>query len=252
MVLQSRLPAFLLTRPPAQSQRFAGQLRAALGAEVSVTINPLIAPEFPTLDLSAVPFDGLIFTSETGVEAYVRVLPGAQPPDAPPKSAWCVGDRTAQAARAAGLNAVSAKGDAQALMGLIRAKAPRGPLLHLHGEDVRADLAQDLSAAGIPTQALVAYRQAAQPLSDAAIRLLQGKAPVAVPLFSPRTATLFLAGLRDLPTVAPLVIFALSDAVAEALNTQRGGNILLKVATQPTAEALVCVIANTYVAGSRS
>ncbi|PIY73336.1 MAG: uroporphyrinogen-III synthase, partial [Rhodobacterales bacterium CG_4_10_14_0_8_um_filter_70_9] len=42
--------------------------------------------------------------------------------------------------------------------------------LHLHGEDVRADLAQDLSAAGIPTQALVAYRQAAQPLSDAAIR----------------------------------------------------------------------------------
>ncbi|PIY73337.1 MAG: hypothetical protein COY86_07085, partial [Rhodobacterales bacterium CG_4_10_14_0_8_um_filter_70_9] len=47
------------------------------------------------------------------------------------------------------------------------------------------------------------------------------KAPVAVPLFSPRTATLFLAGLRDLPTVAPLVIFALSDAVAEALNTQR-------------------------------
>ena len=62
MVRQSQA-SFLLTRPLAQSQRFAHGL---IG---DVVISPLMAPEFLRPKIAQKPYAAMIFTSETGVQA---------------------------------------------------------------------------------------------------------------------------------------------------------------------------------------
>ena len=113
MIRQSRAPtpAVLLTRPQAQGARFAAALAEALG-EVRIVTSPLMAPEFLSPRIEARP-EALVFTSETGVEAFRRLETPALRGVA---RAWCVGNRTAQAARAAGLRPQSADGDAEALV----------------------------------------------------------------------------------------------------------------------------------------
>lgn len=233
MATQSRLPTFLLTRPLAQSERFATQLRARFGVDVQVVISPLmdtgfLTPAFPDPRPSA-----LIFTSETGVAGFV------QHPDRPadlPQTAYCVGNRTAQAAKAAGLKPISADGDATALIALIAQSGVPGPLLHLCGQQTRGDIAGQLTDAGHPTTALVLYEQRPKSFTPQALSLLSGKRPVVVPLFSPRSAALFLAQLAQTPVQAPLVYAALSQAVAAPLTAQEGAAC---IAAKPTADALI-------------
>lgn len=130
MVPQSRplVTAVLLTRPEAQGARFAAALAEALGP-VRLVTSPLMAPAFlvPAIPLRP---DALIFTSETGVEGYRRL---AAPELSDVRRAWCVGNRTARAAEAAGLAAHSAEGDAERLIAAILAADEPGPLLHLRG-----------------------------------------------------------------------------------------------------------------------
>jgi uroporphyrinogen-III synthase len=212
MARQSRaiVPPFLLTRPAAQGDRFADALRARFGSQVRVVASPLLVPQ----DLSpALPEDsaGVIFTSETGVAALGRLRPAKGLP------AWCVGDRTAQAARRVGYEARSAAGDAAALVAMILAEAPPGPLLHARGADSRGAVAERLTAAGIPTTEAVVYVQRPAPLTAGARALLGGADPVIVPLFSPRSAALFAAEVAAIPESAPLWVVALSPAVAAAV-----------------------------------
>jgi uroporphyrinogen-III synthase len=201
-------PTLLLTRPAAQSASFAQSLRAQV-PEVRVVVSPLMATVFHAMTLPEGPLQGVILTSQTGAEAAGRLR--AQLPDL----AYCVGDRTAQVAREAGFRVQSAQGDAEALLALILREKPQA-LIHLRGREARGDLAQRLSAAGVFTQERVVYAQDAQPLSDDAVAVLSGKAPVLVPLFSPRSAEILGAAWQGLATHAPLVVVAISQAVAEA------------------------------------
>jgi uroporphyrinogen-III synthase len=194
----------LLTRPLAQAQAFAAALTDRFGPGVRPLIAPLMAPELLTPPLPDGPFKGVIFTSATGV------LAAAAWPDLP-RRAWCVGDRTAAEARQAGFAARSAGGDAAALVAAIRADPPEGRLLHLRGEDARGDIAATLTADGIATDEVIVYRQVPQPLTAAAQALLQGDGPVILPLFSPRSATLF--GRAAGAVRARLHVVAISRAV---------------------------------------
>ncbi|TKA93937.1 uroporphyrinogen-III synthase, partial [Cereibacter changlensis] len=121
MASQSRQP-FLLTRPARQGARFAAALRQRFGEGIRLVTSPLLAPLFlrPELPAGAAT---LIFTSETGVEAFRRI--SAEQPQAA-HSAWCVGERTAEVARAAGLSTRSADGDAEALVAQILAAGEAG------------------------------------------------------------------------------------------------------------------------------
>ncbi len=232
MVGQSHAPPrILLTRPAAQSQRFARQLRAAVPYSLRITISPLMRPVLMPEAVPAAPVAGLIFTSETGVQAY------ASQPLRIASLAYCVGDRTARAARAAGLRVVSANGDAEALIALIKARPPVGPLLHLRGRDARGDIAPRLTAAGVPTTACVVYDQQTCALTPAAMRLLRGSQPVILPLFSPRSARLFAAHME--PT-APMRIVAMSNAVAEVIDPAYCAD--LAIAAEPTAAAMIATI----------
>jgi uroporphyrinogen-III synthase len=194
----------LLTRPLAQAQEFAAALTDRFGPEVCPLIVPLMAPEVLTPPLPRGPFAGVIFTSATGVLAA-----GAWPDL--PRRAWCVGDRTAAEARKSGFDARSAGGDAAALVAAIRADPPQGRLLHLRGEDARGDIAATLTADGIATDEVIVYRQVPQPVTAAALALLQGDGPVILPLFSPRSATLFVQAAGVVR--APLHLVAISREV---------------------------------------
>ena len=145
-----------------------------------------------------------IFTSANGVRA---VGSGRG-------RAWCVGDRTAEAARAAGFDAVSAGGDAEALVACVLAAARGAALVHVRGAHARGDVAARLTAAGLTCAETVAYDQPERPLTAEAEAALAGDVPLVVPLYSPRGARLLSRHAGNIR--APLDILALSAAVAEA------------------------------------
>lgn len=219
-------PTILLTRPLAQSQRFADQIGGAL-------ISPLMRPEFLSPALPSGDFAGIVLTSETGAQAAGRISAvGA----ALPKQAFCVGDRTAVAARAAGFEASSAAGAADDLLAYIVKAVPAvGRLLLLRGQDSVGDLEQRLVSAGIETVSLIVYRQIAQSLTGAAVDLLQESRPVILPIFSPRTARLLTAELRRVAAKAPIWLAAFSPAVAEAFDFP---TVFTEIAARPESAAM--------------
>jgi uroporphyrinogen-III synthase len=236
MARQSRAPTLLLTRPAPQSQRFAQEVRA-LHPTVQVVISPLMQTKWLTPVLPDGPVRALILTSETGAEAAGQLrLSGHALPDL----AYCVGPRTADAARAAGFQPLSAEGDVHALESLIRAAKAEGPLLHIRGQDAAGNLAQSLTMGGIVTYSAITYAQEPCPLTPAATAVLQGEGPILLPLFSPRSAQIFAQSMPP-NTTAPLWIVAISPAAAlqaQPLNPARlitaaqpnGGNMLHAVA----------------------
>lgn len=205
MITGRPLPV-LITRPEPQAGRFAQELRARF-PDLQPVNAPLMAREFLRPASPQGSFSALILTSETGAEAAGLIRDsGTILPDL----ALCVGPRSASAARQAGFQALSADGAAADLLDLIRARAPEGRLLYLHGEDRAADIAGALRPEGFVIDSLVAYRQRALPLPAAARALLLAPAPVLLPLFSPRSARLFVAALpKDhLAPLLPVVISA--------------------------------------------
>ena len=243
MARQSRAPVVLLTRPAPQSQRFAQALQARLPS-VQVVVSPLMQTEWLHPPPPDRPFHALILTSETGAEAAGHLRAAGTPL---PETAFCVGPRTTDTARAAGFAAISADGDVHALAALIRAAHPQGPLLHIRGEDVAGNLAETLTNGGIETHSAILYTQRPCPLSPAALTLLQGDGPVLVPLFSPRSVQILAQALPPKAT-APLWIAAISPAAATEAQTltparlavaphPNGGNMLQTVLQMLSADA---------------
>lgn len=193
----------LLTRPAAQSRRFAGQVAARFGERFDCIPCPMVE----IIDLPATAhfdaFDAVVFTSQNGVAAYKRLGGPAG------KKAYCVGARTAEWALQLGLSAVSANGDLAALNALLAQDAPNARLLHLSGEDVAGAVTGNVTR-------VIAYRQAALPLTPQARALLEGAEPPVVCLFSAKAAAVFGAALPSKVT-APLIALCLSQAVADAL-----------------------------------
>jgi uroporphyrinogen-III synthase len=197
-------PVILLTRPEASSHRMAKLLAVAFGDRLDVCISPLMEivldPRLPSLE----GIRTLIFTSANGVAAYVAAHG--------PKSLPCytVGDATARAAMAAGLQATSAGGDADALIARIKQDNPAVPMLHVRGAHARGDIPERLGAVGIPVTHAIVYHQNALTLTEEAKALLDGERPVILPLFSPRSAAL----MGSAPVSAKVYAVAMSDATA--------------------------------------
>lgn len=233
MPRQSQGPALaiLLTRPLPQSERFARQLRYRFGDRTRIVISPLLAPRFLTPKIPEGPFDGLIFTSETGVEAFRRLCAEAF------GTAWCVGDRTARAAREAGFQAVSAGGAAEELLQAMIGQAQGRRWLHARGRDVASDLAEKLNIAGIETEQVVVYAQETIPLAPMALSVLSETGPVVAPVFSPRSGKLLAAQQAVSQRKAELWITALSDAVAAEVAPARPERI--SIARRPDAAAML-------------
>lgn len=195
-------------------------------------VSPVIEVVPQPFDVAAVSGAELVFTSANAVRAAAaRVnLCG--------KRAWVVGPRTAEAARREGMDVVSADGDADALLALLCKAGPEAPLVHLRGVHTRGDIAGRLSAAGLPTQSVIVYDQRPRALTAEAVGLLAGKAPVLIPLYSPRTARLLgdaCAGIR-----APATVVAISNATASAW--PHGGRMI--ICKLPNGRAMMQAIAD--------
>lgn len=192
----------LITRPAAQAARFAAELSEAFGDRLRPLLSPLMAAEYLPFDLPPTRHAALILTSETGAEA------AGDRRGALPDLAFCVGDRTADAARRAGFTALSAAGAAQDLVDLILSSPVKGPFLYLHGQDRAADIGRILGERGLTVDSRAAYVQRPLPLGQEAEALLASEADILLPLFSPRSVRLFFQTLRQKPVARlwPVVI----------------------------------------------
>lgn len=209
----------LLTRPRAQSERFARVCSKAFGPDLRIVISPVQEIVLLQASLDLTGLKGLIFTSENGVRAFAALSPIRDLP------AFCVGSRTAEAARAAGFAATAGDGGTTALANLIATAAPDGPLLHLHGENVAGDIVSDLSARGISCRTLTVYDQRELPLTAEATTLLSEPQRLLVPVFSARTARILSAAIAG--ARADLQIAAISPAVADLLREHRNARIVV-------------------------
>ena len=193
-------PVLIITRPAPDGPRFAGLVQEAV--EVDVLLSPLLEIVPLAVDFQA---GEVIFTSTNGVAQASRL--GHRP-----GRAWCVGDRTAEMATAAGFDAISAHGTVEDLLALILAENPQGKLAHIRGKEARGDPGPRLRAAGIDCADVIAYVQKPVPLSSDARARIAGADPVIIPLFSPHSATLLVRQVKIGPNA---IILAMSDAVAK-------------------------------------
>jgi uroporphyrinogen-III synthase len=221
-------PTLIMTRPRAQSESFAAKVACAWGKPLTIIHSPLI--EVTWVDTNPDGPDGLIFTSVNGVTAVRRMgLPNGLP-------AWCVGKKTAKAARDAGFDPSIGPGDAEGLIADIIAAKPPGRLAHIRGVHTRGDVAARLRSVGIACADVIAYDQQAQTLNDEAKAALAGKSPVIVPLFSSRTGVIFSEqGPYQARVYAPMISVAVRDAVGPSLVTS------IFLANRPDGEAMLDV-----------
>ena len=228
----SSAPVLLLTRPLAQSRRFANSLSPQVLAAVQLVISPALdihpTPSLP--DLAG--YAGLILTSRNAVQIFADKNEQFAGP------VFTIGNATTKAAQDIGLNAVQTGQDAQSLVSTLIAKAPAGPLLHLHGAFTRGGIAANLTQAGLPSKGHIIYHQYPLPPTKQAQSALAGQNQVILPLFSPRTAQ--IVSTWDRPH-APLYIVCLSSAVASAATKLEANNVVV-VATQPDAMAMAAAI----------
>lgn len=197
-------PLILLTRPLRQAKRFA----ASLPSHADVSIMPMqeIVPtgDFPSLD----GIQDLIFTSENAVHIFAERTSRRN------VFAWCVGDQTAKTAADIGLRNHAGGGSAEALISDIEAAQVQRPLLHLHGTHTRGQVVERLQALGFKAAGDKIYDQrAVQPTPEIA-GLAKDRATL-IPLFSPRSASLFADALAD--TNGQWHPLCMSQAIYDAL-----------------------------------
>jgi uroporphyrinogen-III synthase len=238
----------LVTRPEPDGERTAQALRARGHA---VVLAPLLRTETIAFVLPEQAFSAVVLTSANAARA-IADHPGRAQLTA--LTAFTVGRRTAEAARALGFRDVRcADGDKRDLVDLLRAdlvrtdllrtgllrteSSDRALLLYLAGED----RAGDLAAAGLPVHTAVVYR---------ALKADHFPPPVVVALaqaeldgvlhFSARSAQAYLdcaarGGISE-QALAP-VPYCLSRQVAAPLSA--AGGAVLRVAARPDEMAML-------------
>jgi len=223
----------LVTRSEPGASETAARLRA-IGFEAAAEPLFSIAP----IDVALPAFGALAFTSLNGVRRFAMLSPRRDVP------VWCVGGRTAQAAREAGFVDVrSAEGDVNALAALIGRELPPGvSLLHVGNEESRGDLAGQLAAAGHKAEFLAIFRAA--PAARPGLRLagmLAGRETFdAVMIHSPRAGIILAGFAGEAPARLPLQIVAISQAAAEPL---RDLAAKIEIAATPDEPAMISALA---------
>ena len=230
----------LVTRPEEDAARTAQNLRAR-GHEVLVA--PLLRAEAIDADLSG-EWAAVLMTSANAARALAM---HRQAGGLLRLAAFTVGDRSAEAARAAGFgDVISADG---ALPDLVRLVADRFAgshrrLLYLAGEDRAGDLARDIAAHGVDVRTVAVYRaRVAEALPRDAARALAAGEIDAVLHYSRRSAATLL-WLADeagaLGAVLKLAHYCLSAEVAAPLRERGAGQV--HVAASPHETALFDLI----------
>lgn len=239
----------LLTRPEPDAERTAAALRVR---GHTVVIAPLLRIEpIVNVEIGAGPWAAIVVTSANAAQAIAANQRRGGLVGIP---VFAVGERSAQAMRAAGFADVTAgDGGMDDLAHLVARRVPQGAsLLYLAGEDRAGDLAGELRGRGFIAQTVVLYRAVATAsLPQAAADALAGGVD-GVLHFSRRSADTYVAVARAasaLESALRPAHFCLSAQVAEPL--KRAGASIIRVAPRPAAAALIeLVCANPGVIAS--
>lgn len=231
--MNSFRPPLLLTRPLAASERFADAFRERFGASWPVVIAPLMRTVYLDPIIEAAGVSGVIFTSETAVQAFARLSPDRT------VHAWCVGPRTGRSAQMKGFSVTVGPGNAPGLVAAIRGAQGVGRLLYPRGMHIAHDIGAQLNLTGIETIPVTTYDQQSLALTHEAQMLLGAASPILLPLFSQRTAELFS---KAAPGHHPaLLIVAISKAVAEAARPLCAAQLL--TAESPDSDSVLASLA---------
>jgi uroporphyrinogen-III synthase len=150
-----------------------------------------------------------------GLVSWLRSLP-----------CFTVGERTAEAALAAGFATVeSADGDAHALARLVAGKLPAGArLLFLCGQRRRPVLEEELSRQGYSVTALETYRTEPVDHPASEVEAAVGRLPVDTALAYSRYGAERLSALATMPAMAPLTrnmrVVCMSGQTASGLSDE--------------------------------
>jgi uroporphyrinogen-III synthase len=221
----------LVTRSPDDAERTARKL-AARGHEACLApVTRIVPTDIPVPDGS---YDALIVTSAHGVEALAS-LPDRQ------GRVFAVGERTADAVRAAGFAHVAvADGDAVSLSWSIRTSLQPGlTLLHVTARHRKEEPAASLRAAGFTVMQWEAYEaQAMESLPEEAAEALRTGQIAAALHYSRRSADLVIRLAEEASLAPALRAFphlCLSADVAVPLTL---AGAAARVAEDPTEVAL--------------
>lgn len=230
----------LVTRPEPDA---AGLARRLTELGHVALVEPLSEIRPLPFEMPARRFAAVLLTSRHAAGA----LAGSDAPAALRRlPVWCVGEGTAEAARAAGFAQAEAAGENAASLAegvIARGDPSAGPLLYARGRDVTGNLGERLGRAGFTVCEVVVYTApASRRLSSETRQGLIDRSIDGVILMSPRAAETFarLAGLENGPDmVAGVTAYCLSPAVAERL-----GDLGMRcvVAARPTLDALLGAI----------
>jgi uroporphyrinogen-III synthase len=227
----------LLTRPREQSEAFAAALEAALPGRYEPVIAPLleIVPLPADIDLTGA--QGLLFTSANGVAQFAARSPDRALP------AYCVGDMTARAARAAGFDAHSADGDVEALarLAIAEARPGGGPYLHVRGRHAAGDLVGRLAASGVAACGLALYDQVPAAIGGPAATLLAAGGIPVLTAFSPRSAAGLAGQIRSAGwDIGASTLVSLSAAADAAFDAPEPGRRM--IAPAPTRAGMIAAL----------
>ena len=225
----------LITRAEPGATRTAERL-TSLGH--TPVLSPLLCVEPMAIDppIQSAPA-AWIFTSPNAVQqAAERNLPKAR--------AFCVGEKTATDARAAGFYpSVSADGDSADLQSLLldtfgqaRSEAfLSGPVFHVASADAEQTIVQALKDAGVPARFVPLYRTAPNDGQIERLRARISSGPAACLFHSPKAARVFSqtanGELEDIHAIA------ISDAAADPITGLRWRSIV--IAERPNEDAVL-------------
>jgi uroporphyrinogen-III synthase len=229
----------VLTRPQDDSERSAAALRAR-GHDV--LIAPLMRVE--TIDADIRPHWGAVIITSANAAAALATHKMRGPLIKLPL--YAVGQRSAEAARAAGFaDVTSAGGDLRDLLRIVSARRPdkNAPLLYLAGEDRSGDLIGELAVHGIAAELAVVYRAVTAPFPPALTAALKAGEVDGVLHFSKRSADNYIDGAKkagiDLQALR-VRHFCLSAQIAEPLAA--AGVAGIAVAKRPDEAALIALV----------
>jgi len=245
----------LVTRARAQAAELAAALRSVGAAPVFEPMIELVANDDPaigrTISTAIAQLDryrSIVFTSSNAVRFFARALSAERGPDAglaPGTRTFCVGDRTARAALAAGFPVhlmASGRSDAEALLGqLLPALPAGGERVLIPGSQIaRSVIADGLRGAGIEVDSVAFYLNRRPEIDVAGLRrrLIQGEL-FALTFTSPSTVDHFLSSLDEASREAAsrCIIAAIGRTTAKRL--EREGLAPEVVPAQPEVSAMV-------------
>lgn len=198
----------LLTRPRAASERFRARIEPTLSMPVETIISPVMEIEFRDPIPLHVAYDAVVLGSENAARAAALWVPSKG------TRAFCVGARTGLVARNLGFSVVSANGDSRDLLKILLATESSLRFLHIRGDHSAGEIVQTLRRNGREAAEEIAYCQRPLSLTENALNALAGKIPIVLPLFSPRSATLFF---EQGPFEGTIHAVAMSENVASCI-----------------------------------